>query len=103
LFEKDNTVVLLRNDPPRALAGTAGHRLCCILAARHRAPGGRFEVLSGGSDNLLTVRQVAERLQVSPATVYKLCERGELEHVRVGHAIRVTPAALDGFICRRSR
>src|SRR5439155_22165987 len=39
--------------------------------------------------SLLTVKQVAARLGVSAATVYGLCERRELHHVRVANAIRV--------------
>jgi excisionase family DNA binding protein len=41
---------------------------------------------------LLTVREAARLLWVSPATVYKLCARGELAHVRVLNVIRI-PAA----------
>jgi excisionase family DNA binding protein len=41
---------------------------------------------------LLTVRQVAACLAVSTTTVYDLCARGELRHIRVQNAIRV---ALD--------
>jgi excisionase family DNA binding protein len=37
---------------------------------------------------LLTVREVARVLRVSTATVYKLCTRGELAHVRVLNVIR---------------
>ncbi|RYZ03031.1 MAG: DNA-binding protein [Myxococcales bacterium] len=43
---------------------------------------------------LLTVGEVAERLGVSTATVYALCKRGTLRHVRVANAIRVPEAAL---------
>ena len=38
---------------------------------------------------LLSVRQVAYLLGVCTATVYRLCERGELAHVRVSHSIRI--------------
>jgi excisionase family DNA binding protein len=48
--------------------------------------------------SLLTVKQVAARLGVSAATVYGLCERGELHYVRVANAIRVSPDALEGFL-----
>src|SRR3954470_2554077 len=48
--------------------------------------------------SLLTVKQVAARLGVSAATVYGLCERRELHHVRVGNAIRVSPEALEAFL-----
>jgi excisionase family DNA binding protein len=43
---------------------------------------------------LLTVRQVAERLGVSAATVYKLCKSGKLRHVRILNVIRVPPAVV---------
>ena len=51
---------------------------------------------------LLTVAEVAKRLAVSRATVYALCERGELRHLRVSNAIRVIPADLEEFITRIS-
>ena len=47
---------------------------------------------------LLTVKQVAAKLGVSAATVYGLCERRELHHVRVANAIRVSPDALEAFL-----
>ncbi len=47
---------------------------------------------------LLKVGEVAERLGVSTATVYSLCKRGALWHVRVANAIRVPEAALAPFL-----
>jgi len=44
------------------------------------------------------VRQVADRLGVSAATVYALCGRGELAHLRVSNAIRVRVEDLEA--CR---
>lgn len=52
---------------------------------------------------LLTVRQVAEQLAVSTATVYTLCRAGGLKHVRVANAIRVSPRVLEAFIARRPK
>ena len=42
---------------------------------------------------LLTVREVAGRLAVCTATVYALVERGEIRHLRVSNAIRVSRRA----------
>jgi excisionase family DNA binding protein len=50
--------------------------------------------LSELPERMLTVREAARRLGVSTATVYKLCARGELAHVRVLNALRIPPAAL---------
>jgi excisionase family DNA binding protein len=43
----------------------------------------------------LTVREVARRLRVSTAAVYRLCARGELAHVRVLNVIRIPAKAVD--------
>ncbi len=59
---------------------------------------GDLTVLYGGLDRLLTVAEVAERLCVSTATVYKLCDRGGLPHVRIIDSIRVRPADLATFV-----
>jgi excisionase family DNA binding protein len=49
---------------------------------------------------MFTVREVAGRLRVSTATVYRMCERGELGHVRVSNAIRVPEVAVAALIKR---
>jgi excisionase family DNA binding protein len=51
---------------------------------------------------LLTVRDVAARLGISKATVYKLCEDGTLPYIRVSNAIRVEPAALEAYLVAAS-
>ncbi len=48
--------------------------------------------------SLLTVGEVAEQLRVCAATVYRLCDQGQLPHVRVLHAIRVDPIDLLAFL-----
>jgi excisionase family DNA binding protein len=48
----------------------------------------------------MTVAQVAKRLGVCRSTVYQLCERGEMGHVRVSNAIRVPVAALVEYAGR---
>jgi excisionase family DNA binding protein len=54
--------------------------------------------LPGHRDRLLSVSEVSELLTVSDATVYALCARGILAHVRVLNAIRVAPAALNALL-----
>jgi excisionase family DNA binding protein len=51
---------------------------------------------------LLTVSEVAARLGVCAATVYKLCARGALQHVRVLNSIRVAKEWVSAFIATRS-
>ena len=55
-------------------------------------------VVGGGDEGLLSVRDVAARLGVCTATVYRLAGDGQLVHVRVLNAIRVAPRDLDAFI-----
>lgn len=47
---------------------------------------------------LLSVRQVAGQLGVCTATVYALCAKGALPHVRVLNAIRVAVGDLEAFV-----
>jgi len=54
--------------------------------------------LRGGRDGLLEVGEVAAELAVCAATVYRLCERGELPHVRIINSIRVRPRDLAAFM-----
>ena len=52
---------------------------------------------------LLNVTEVARRLEVCTATVYKLCDRGALAHVRVLNAVRVLKRDLDEFVRQRAK
>jgi excisionase family DNA binding protein len=55
----------------------------------------------GPHERLLTAREVASRLRVSKALVYKLCERNELPAVRIGGALRFQREVVESFIARR--
>ena len=50
---------------------------------------------------MMRVREVADRLGVSNATVYGLCERGELPYVWVVTSMRIRPDDLEEFIAAR--
>ena len=61
---------------------------------------GRVDFADG---TLLNVRQVAAYLGLCTATVYKLCSRGGLPHVRVSNAVRVRRGDLAEFLGRNQR
>jgi excisionase family DNA binding protein len=52
----------------------------------------------GPHEQLLTVRDVARRLGVSSALVYRLCQRNELRSLRIGGALRFQSAAVDEYL-----
>ena len=58
----------------------------------------KLRVQLGSKGALLSVAVVASQLGVCTASVYALCQRHELAHVRVLNAIRVAPADLAAFI-----
>jgi excisionase family DNA binding protein len=60
-----------------------------------------LRVLWGGRDRLLKIAEVAEHLGVSNATVYGLCERGELPYVWVVTSMRIRPRDLEEFVAAR--
>ncbi len=43
---------------------------------------------------------VAARLSLSSASVYKLCQRGELRGLRIGGALRFSPQVIDDYVTR---
>jgi excisionase family DNA binding protein len=67
--------------------------------ARSRAPG------AAGGDELLTVAQVAERLQVNPETVRRWLRTGRLRGVSLGHrgGYRVSGAEYRRFLAEAPR
>ena len=52
---------------------------------------------------LLSVREVADLLSVSKATVYALIERGDLERVWVVTSIRIPAASVEAYLERSAR
>jgi len=57
-------------------------------------------VLHGSEARLVSPREAAARLDVNRETIYRLCARGELRHVRVGSALRVD---LAGYLTQLDR
>jgi excisionase family DNA binding protein len=60
-----------------------------------------LEVLRGGKDGLMSVREAAQQLGLCTATVYGLCAEGPLPHIRILNAIRIAPTDLATFIAAR--
>ena len=52
------------------------------------------------TDRFLTVAEVAERLRVSHATVYRLLANLKLEYRRVFNAVRIPESALSRFLAQ---
>jgi len=55
----------------------------------------------GPHERLITVRAVAARLGLSLASVYKLCQRGQLRGLRIGGALRFSQQVIDDYVTRR--
>jgi excisionase family DNA binding protein len=45
-----------------------------------------------------TIAEVADRLKISPRSVHRLIERGELERHRFGTAVRISEGALQRYL-----
>jgi excisionase family DNA binding protein len=50
------------------------------------------------NENLLTLTDVATRLNISRMTAYRMVKAGKLPAVRVGRNLRIRPADLEAFI-----
>lgn len=51
---------------------------------------------------LLTPEDVAERLNVSTRTLYRITNRRQLAYVKLNGVLRFDPAAVDRFIQKRT-
>ncbi len=52
---------------------------------------------------MLNVKDVAERLSLSPSKVYRLIEDREIAHHRIGGAIRVTEEQIAEYLAETKR
>lgn len=48
--------------------------------------------------DLLTVKEAAAFLKLSPDTIYRATKAGTLPHVRIGRSIRLSREALEDFL-----
>jgi excisionase family DNA binding protein len=48
-------------------------------------------------EEILTARQVAERLALGVSRVYELARRGEIPHVRIGRVVRFRWSAVEAW------
>jgi excisionase family DNA binding protein len=53
--------------------------------------------------HLLTIKDVAERLQMSGRTIHRLVASGGLAVIRIGRSVRVSEAALKAFLMGEDR
>ncbi len=86
--------------PTRPMAGFPA-QFGATLGARVSVSRPPLRAVDCGWRNLLTVPEVAARLALSHATVYRMLERGDLPCVSIGRSLRVVGAELDAFLARR--
>jgi len=49
-------------------------------------------------EQFYTVRTLADRLAITPLTVYRLVRQGKIPALKIGKSIRFDPAAVDAFL-----
>ena len=52
---------------------------------------------------LLTMKDVAERLQVSARTIHRLVASGDLTVIRIGRSVRISEEALKAVLTGKDR
>ncbi len=80
-------------DPPQAAAG----ELPAWVFAADRSDQ-HLSKTSSPAASYLTIQEVAARLRVSQRTVRRLISHGQLQVVRIGRSVRITPAAIGSML-----
>lgn len=62
-----------------------------------------MSVASVAVNSFLSDREVAIRLNVSPVTVMRLRQRGELAYYRIGGRVAISPEQLAAYLSRSER
>lgn len=68
--------------------------------AARRASKAEYRVRETDPRPLMTVRQAADHLAVSPSTVWRLIRQDRLRAVLIGSTYRIRPADLDAYLAR---
>jgi len=55
------------------------------------------------SDEILTVKNLAEHLRVAPETIYRLAKLGQIPHFKVGGSIRFSMKVIQKWTARQVR
>lgn len=84
------------------LAAALGARLSAQAELELRNLSGFGSAPPGRHLALLSVHQVAERLDVKPETVRELYRKGQLAVVKVGRLVRFRPEDVDAWIARQT-
>jgi excisionase family DNA binding protein len=61
-------------------------------------PERRRPISFADTETFHTIPEVADRLKISPRSVHRLIERGELERHRFGAAVRISEGALQRYL-----
>jgi len=90
--------------PPAQLTAVIAHLAACqsAVAARllngHQHGAAPRETASAEPGALLTIEQVARRLNVPKSNAYEMVRRHKLEAVRLGKYVRVAPEMLAQYV-----
>ena len=52
-------------------------------------------------DELLTIREVADKLKISTSSMYRYVEQGIFPHIRIGPNIRFKAEHIEAFLSRK--
>ena len=96
-------VVIAKLSPDRLLAVLAQLAACqSAVASRllsdHQHGAAQREKASAEPDGLLTIEQIARRLNVPKSNAYELTRQNKLKAVRLGKYVRVAPDMLDQYV-----
>jgi excisionase family DNA binding protein len=62
-----------------------------------------YQRLSTNSLEMFTVKQLAQRLEISQTKAYRIVETGEIGHHKFGAAVRITEAQLAAYLKKTER